>query len=132
VAVRRKEELIMESNLTTLVSRIGRGNPEVTGALVVDGGGRVLASEGAAPEVVRAAVALMVPLRDFLDRTAAELGCGELRGALIEGASASLALADVDGDRTAVVIGASGAAPGALRADSLWLADELRRAGGGA
>ena len=99
----------------------------MTAAFVVDAEGRVNASETATPEVVRAAVAMVVPLRDFLDRAAAELGCGILRATVVEGSEASFAIADVDGNQTAVVIGASGAAPGALRADSLWLADELRR-----
>ncbi|WP_437758614.1 hypothetical protein [Sorangium sp. So ce1389] len=116
--------------MTMLVSTLARGNPEVTAAMVVDGQGRVQASETLAPEVVRAAVAMVVPLREFLDRAAAELGCGALRGTLVEGTEATFALADVDGDRTAVVVGASGASPGALRADSIWLADELRQRGG--
>lgn len=122
----------MDTTLGALVARIGRGNPEVAAAMIVDSNGRVSASEALAPEIERAAVALIVPLRDFLDRAAAELGCGALHGAVIEGGDASIALADVDGVRTACVIGASGAAAGALRADALWLADELRRAGGSA
>lgn len=120
----------MESGLTGLVTLLGRGNPEVTAAMVVDAAGRVQASEAVAPEVARAAVAMVVPLRDFLDRAAADLGCGVLRGTVVEGSEATFALADVDGDRTAIVIGASGAAIGAIRADALWLADELRRGAG--
>jgi hypothetical protein len=51
-----------------------------------------------------------------------------LRGTLIEGSDATFALADVDGNNTAVLIGARGAPAGSLRAESLWFADELRRA----
>jgi predicted regulator of Ras-like GTPase activity (Roadblock/LC7/MglB family) len=94
--------------------------------LVVDGDGHVEASESTAPELVTSAVAVTVPLRDLLDRAATELGCGELSATLVEGRDASLAIADVDGFRSVVVIGASGAAPGALRADSLWAAECLR------
>ncbi len=119
----------MESALASLVERLGRGNPEVTALMVIDAGGRVHASDGVAPEVLRAAVAMMVPLREFLDRAAADLGCGLLRGTVVEGSDATFALADVDGDRTAVVVGASGAAIGSIRADALWLAAELRRGG---
>jgi predicted regulator of Ras-like GTPase activity (Roadblock/LC7/MglB family) len=120
----------METSLSSYVTQIGRGNPEVVAALVVDGDGRVRASEAVAQEVVRAAVAIVVPLRDLLDRAAAELGCGALQSTLVEGRDATFAIADVDGHRTAVVVGSSGAAPGALRADSLWLAEEIRRVEG--
>jgi predicted regulator of Ras-like GTPase activity (Roadblock/LC7/MglB family) len=116
-------------SLESLVRQLSQGNPEVTAALVVDGDGRVQASESASPEVVKAAVAVLVPLRDFLDRAAAELGCGALRGSLVEGEEASFALADVDGARTAIVIGAPASAPGPLRADVLWLAEALRAGG---
>jgi predicted regulator of Ras-like GTPase activity (Roadblock/LC7/MglB family) len=116
-------------SLDSLVSQLSRGNPEVTAALVVDGGGRVQASDSASPEVIKAAVAVLVPLRDFLDRAAAELGCGGLRGSLVEGEEASFALADIDGSRTAIVIGAASSAPGPLRADALWLAEALRAGG---
>jgi predicted regulator of Ras-like GTPase activity (Roadblock/LC7/MglB family) len=120
----------MEAGLAGLVALMARGNPEVTAALVVDASGQVQASEAVAPEVARAAVAMVVPLRDFLDRAAADLGCGVLRATVVEGSEATFALADVDGDRTAIVIGASGAAIGSIRADSLWLAEELRSLGG--
>ncbi len=110
-----------------LAQMVVRGNPDVVGVLVVDGDGRVHASEAASPDLVQAALALTVPLRELLDRAAAELGCGEMRATLIEGRTASLALADVDGFRTVIVIGAIGAAGGALRADSLWVADRIRK-----
>ncbi len=111
--------------------RLARGNPDVSALLVIDAGGRVVASRSSSSDLTRVAVAMAVPLRELLDRTAAELGCGELRTTLVEGESASFALADVDGDRAVLVVGAARAAPGALRADSLWLADQLRTGGGG-
>lgn len=118
----------MKNTFSLWSAAVARGNPEVMAALVVDGSGNVQASESASPELERTAVALLVPLRDLVDRAAADLGCGPLRACLTEGESASFAFADVDGYRTAVVVGRSGAAPGALRADSLWLAEKLRTA----
>lgn len=103
------------------------GNPDILGVLVVDGDGQVHASETTSPDVVRSAVAVAVPLRELLDRAAAELGCGEMNATVLEGKDASLAIADIDGFRSVIVIGASGAASGALRADSLWAAECLRR-----
>ena len=117
-------------SISTLSTTLARGNPDVLGLLVVDGDGHVQASDGASQEVVRAAVAITVPLRELLDRAAAELGCGELTATVIEGRDASIAIADVDGFRSVVVLGATGAAPGALRADSLWAADKLRQESG--
>lgn len=104
-----------------------RGNPDIVGVLVVDGDGKVHASDFTASDLVAAAVAVAVPLRELLDRAAVELGCGELATTLVEGRDATLAVADVDGDRTLVIVGASGAAPGALRADALWAAESLRK-----
>ena len=115
--------------ISALSQTLARGNPDVLGLLVVDGDGRVQASDGASQEIVRAAVAITVPLRELLDRAAAELGCGDLHAAVIEGRDASIAIADVDGFRSVVVLGATGAATGALRADSLWVAERLRREG---
>ena len=112
---------------SSLSLTLARGNPDILGVLIVDADGQVHASETTSPEIVRTAVAVVVPLREMLDRAAAELGCGELSATIVEGREASLALADVDGMRTVVVIGALGAAPGALRADSLWAAECLRR-----
>jgi predicted regulator of Ras-like GTPase activity (Roadblock/LC7/MglB family) len=109
-----------------LTQTVARGNPDVLGVLIVDGDGKVHATESTSPEIVRAAVAIAVPLRDLLDRSSAELGCGELSSTVVEGREASFAIADVDGFRSVVVIGATGAAPGSLRADSLWLAARLR------
>ena len=114
---------------STLARTIARGNPDVLGVLVVDGDGHVDASESTSASLVTSAVAVAVPLREFLDRAASELGCGELQATVVEGRDASLAIADVDGFRSVVVIGANGAAPGALRADSLWVAGCLRREG---
>ena len=110
-----------------LAQTLARGNADVLGILVVDGDGRVHASETMSPEIVRSAAAMVVPLRELLDRASSELGCGELSAAVLEGRDASLAIADVDGFQSVVVIGAAGSAPGALRADSLWLADRIRR-----
>jgi predicted regulator of Ras-like GTPase activity (Roadblock/LC7/MglB family) len=112
----------MSPTFTDLVTLLTRGNTEIHTALIVDGQGRVFASE----RLSRAAVALVVPLREFIDRATAELGCGALRDTLVEGDQGTFALADIDGDRTAVIVGQPGAAAGALRADSLWLAEQVR------
>ena len=114
------------TNSNRLAQTVARGNADVLGVLIVDGDGKVHATESTSPDVVRAAVAIAVPLRDLLDRSAAELGCGELSSTVVEGREASFAIADVDGFRSVVVIGASGAAPGSLRADSMWIASRLR------
>ncbi len=107
-----------------------RDNPDVAGALIVDGQGTVRASDASTAELVAAAVALVAPTRELLDRLAAELGCGAIRSVFIEGDRASLAFADVDGSTTSIVIGQSGAAPGALRADAISLAASWSRGEG--
>ncbi|MCU0655976.1 MAG: roadblock/LC7 domain-containing protein [Polyangiaceae bacterium] len=112
--------------LDTFLEQIHKGNPDVGALLLIDSTGRVIANRTASTELTRVAVAMAVPLRELLERTTAELGCGELRTTLIEGENASLALADVDGDRSVVVVGVARASLGALRADSLWLVDQLR------
>lgn len=109
-------------NVDALFQELVKDNRDLVAALVVDGAGRVQTSDSLAPDVARAAVALAVPAREILDRVSAELGCGALRSVLLEGDRASLAFADVDGATTAVVVGATGASPGALRADALALA----------
>ena len=116
----------MASN-SSLAQTLARGNPDVLGVVVVDADGQVHASETTSPDVVRSAVAVAVPLRELLDRAASELGCGEMSATVLEGRNASLAIADVDGFRSVIVIGANGAASGGLRADSLWMAESLRR-----
>ena len=58
-------------NLDPLVERVARGNPEVPGAILVDAGGTVPASDGLGDQLANVAVALVLPLRDFLDRAAA-------------------------------------------------------------
>jgi len=113
-------------NLEILLHSLTQNNPDLVAAMVVDPSGRVRASEAVAPEVARAAVALAVPARDLLDRVCAELGCGALRSVLIEGDLATLAFADVDGATTAVLVGATGAAAGALRADALAFVTRLQ------
>jgi predicted regulator of Ras-like GTPase activity (Roadblock/LC7/MglB family) len=112
--------------LDAYLDQLSRANPDVNALLVIDGSGLVHSNQAASGELARVAVAMAMPLRELLERTAAELGCGELRTTLVEGESASFALADVDGARSVVVIGAAGASPGALRADSVWLADRIR------
>ena len=114
------------TNANRLALMIARGNPDVLAVLVVDGDGKVHATESTSPEVVRTAAAMAVPLRDLLDRTTAELGCGELSSTVVEGRDASFAIADVDGFRSVVVVGSGGASPGSLRADSMWIAARLR------
>lgn len=112
--------------IEALIQSLARSNPDLVAAMVIDPSGRVRASEAVAPEVARAAVALAVPARDLLDRVCAELGCGALRSVLIEGDLATLAFADVDGATTAVLVGATGAAAGALRADALAFVTGIR------
>jgi predicted regulator of Ras-like GTPase activity (Roadblock/LC7/MglB family) len=126
---RMKEEVgVMQKAFGGLVSRIGRENPGLASAMLIDAEGRVHASNLAAPELIRAAADLVLQLRRSLERAAVELGYGMLRGTLIEGSEATFALASVDNEMMAVLVGTPGASPGTLRADSLWLADELRRA----
>lgn len=113
-----------------LAQMLTRGNPDVSGVLVVDADGKVHASDATASDLVKTAVAITVPLRELLDRASTELGCGEMNVTLVEGRDATIALADVDGFRTVVVVGSTGAASGGLRADALWVADFLRKGGG--
>jgi predicted regulator of Ras-like GTPase activity (Roadblock/LC7/MglB family) len=101
-------------------------NSELVAALIVEPTGRVRTSGGLAPEVAKAATALAVPARDLLERVCAELGCGALRAVLIEGDHATLAFADIDGASTAVLVGATGAAAGALRADAIAFANGMQ------
>lgn len=118
-------------SLLEALAEVARGNGEVSGAFVVDDEGLVSAKEGAPDELVAAAVAMVVPLRALLDRATAELGVGQLGVTTIEGDRGVLALADVDGARTVVIIGAHGAAPGALRADASYVAERIRLAEAG-
>ena len=115
---------------TSPAHALRRNNPDVLGALVVDARGTVRAADAVSAEVVAAAVALVVPARELLDRLAAELGCGAVRSVFVEGDRASLAFADVDGSSTSIVIGQTGAAPGALRADAVALSATWARAAG--
>ena len=105
---------------------VANGNPDILAVILVDADGRVHASQAADPSLVQAATALVVPLREMLDRTAAELGCGALVDTFVTGESACFALADVDGSRSVVVIGASASSPGALRSDARFVADGVR------
>lgn len=116
----------MSNTASRLAVMVARGNPDVLAVLVVDGDGKVHATESTAPDLVKTAAAMAIPLRDMLDRTSAELGCGELSATVVEGRDASFAIADIDGFRSVVVVGSGGAAPGALRADSMWIAARLR------
>lgn len=102
-------------------------NPDVAAYVVFDGSGNVEASGSFDEHLEQAAVAMLTPLRDLLDRSGAELGCGEVRTCVLEGTEGSIALADVDGVRAVAVLGARGAAMGSLVADARWLAGELAR-----
>ena len=51
--------------VTQLTQTLALGNPDVVGVLVVDADGKVLASDATSSELVRAAVAMVVPLRDL-------------------------------------------------------------------
>lgn len=116
-------------NLSSLVKRLSRANPHAPLAFLVDGKGSLHCPDGMHSAVVRPAVAQVVQLRDVANRLMAELGCGALQSVILDGDGGNLALADVDGARTAVVMGGGGAPPGALRADALWLAQSLRTLG---
>jgi len=115
-------------DLSALTDRIQRHNPFVTTVAVFEADGRVEA-QSANPSWVAGATALLAPLRELLDRTGAELGCGALASTLVQGRDASIALADVDGLRTAVVVGNTDAPAGALLSDARWLAREIVEAG---
>ncbi len=116
-------------NLSERLRSISLDNPSIVATLVVDGAGSIRHAEGTSPELARAAIALLTPLRDLLERAAAELGCGALRTAFLEGETASFALADVDGSTSALVVGCAGAKAGALRADALRVAEITNAAG---
>jgi len=108
---------------TSEVAReLRRNNHEVIGAFVIDGDGHAFIADAVTADLTAAVVALVVPARELLDRVAAELGCGAVRSFFLEGDRASIAFADVDGASTAVVLGQTAAAPGALRADAVTLA----------
>ncbi len=127
--VRFDQEMSSPDPIARVLAEIISGNGEVSGAFVVDDDGVVSGSEGANEEALAAAVAMVVPLRALLDRASAELGAGQFTVTTLEGDRGVLAIADVDGARTVVVLGAAGAAPGALRADACFVADRLRFAG---
>jgi predicted regulator of Ras-like GTPase activity (Roadblock/LC7/MglB family) len=112
------------------VEELRRDNPDLLGALIVDGRGAIRAADATTTGVIEAAVALIVPARELLDRVAAELGCGAIKSLVLEGDRASMAFADVDGSSTAIVIGQNGSAPGALRSDALSLSERVARRGG--
>lgn len=114
-----------ETNLERALGEVSKNNPEVVAAMCVDPSGSVKVSEAVAPEIARAATALAVPARDLLERVAAELGCGALKMVLIEGELATIAFVDVDGSSMGVLVGATGASPGALRSDARRLAARL-------
>lgn len=116
--------------VNNLAQMLTRGNPDVAGVLVIDGDGRVHASDTSSEELLKTALAIVVPLRELVDRAATELGCGDMSTTLIEGTQASMAISDVDGYRSVVVVGTRGAALGALRADAIWVAEHLRKGGG--
>lgn len=116
------------SALTKAYQDIFEQNPELTAVFKMDDRGGVQRSAQADEGIVTAATALMTPLREFLDRVTAELGCGELTACVVEGEHASFAIADVDGVDAVVMVGKKGCAIGSLRADALWLAQQERAA----
>jgi predicted regulator of Ras-like GTPase activity (Roadblock/LC7/MglB family) len=109
-----------------LTAQIIRGNPDISAVILVDGDGRVHASHAADPRLVQVATAMVVPLREMLDRAAAELGCGSVVDTFVTGEHACFALADVDGSRSVVVVGSATAPPGALRSDARFVAQGVR------
>jgi predicted regulator of Ras-like GTPase activity (Roadblock/LC7/MglB family) len=115
-----------DSESRGLLRRLSNGNPDIAAVLLVDGDGQVHASDAADPRLVQVATALVVPLREMLDRAAAELGCGALLDTFVTGEHACFALADVDGNRSVIIIGASASSPGALRSDARLAAESVR------
>lgn len=126
----RTNDATQSSSTGLAVEELRRDNPDLLGALVVDGRGAIRAADATTTGVVEAAVALVVPARELLDRVAAELGCGAIKSFVLEGDRASMAFADIDGSSTAIVIGQNGSAPGALRSDALSLSERVGRRGG--
>ena len=118
------------ASIVELLAQVTAGNSEILGSVVVDGDGTVVATHGIGQQMTSAAVAMVVPMRDFLERAAAELGCGALTVSLIEGSTASMAVADIDGMRSAIVVAKPGCSPGALRADALWVAQQMANQAG--
>jgi predicted regulator of Ras-like GTPase activity (Roadblock/LC7/MglB family) len=100
-------------------------NPDLHALLLIDAEGSVRAAAGAQDDLVTSATAFVRPIRELMDRSTAQLGCGALRATLIEGAKGSIALADVDGERTLLAIGVAGSAPGSLRADAMSIAAKI-------
>jgi hypothetical protein len=117
----------MSNSVQTLFATVHADNPDVTAVILVDGAGRASASVGDERRLVAASTALMVPLREMLERCTAELGAGDFASCIIQGSDSSLAVADVDGERTVAVVGAPHAAPGSLLADARWLAAAMRQ-----
>ncbi|MCA9620881.1 MAG: hypothetical protein KC731_17780 [Myxococcales bacterium] len=111
-------------SIDQLTISVQSGNPDVTSVFVFDASGRVTASSRH-DDLLEVATAMMVPLRDLLEHTAAAVGCGAMRATLLVGTEASLAIADIDGERAVGVVGRRGAPPGSLMSDALWLADAL-------
>ncbi|MEM9693682.1 MAG: roadblock/LC7 domain-containing protein [Myxococcota bacterium] len=112
-------------SIETLLQRIQSNNPFVTAIAVVDQDGSVEAGQMEGSWIA-AATALLVPLRELLDRTGTELGCGPFTSTLFEGGDASLALADVDGASSVLVLGSTHAPGGALLEDARWVASQLQ------
>ncbi len=101
---------------------------DVLGAVVVADSGQSVTTRGV-NGMAAAATALVAPLRDMLERTTAELGGGQFQCTLVESDTGKLALADIDGLRTVVLVGSADVAPGLLRHDALSLAEALRQGG---
>lgn len=101
---------------------------DVLGAVVVADSGQSVTTRGV-NGMAAAATALVAPLRDMLERATAELGGGQFQCTLVESDTGKLALADIDGSRTVVLVGSADVAPGLLRHDALSLAEALRQGG---
>lgn len=101
---------------------------DVLGAVVVADSGQATTTRGV-NGMAAAATALVAPLRDMLERATAELGGGRFQCTLVESDTSKLALADIDGLRTVVLVGSADVAPGLLRHDALSFAEALRLGG---
>jgi predicted regulator of Ras-like GTPase activity (Roadblock/LC7/MglB family) len=112
-------------NVQAIFDRVIGPRDDIQGAIVVAEDGSAICTRGS-QGLAAAATALVVPLRDVLERTVAELGGGRLGLAMIEAETGRFCIADVDGNATVVVVAGADTAPGLVRHEALTLAAALR------
>jgi predicted regulator of Ras-like GTPase activity (Roadblock/LC7/MglB family) len=114
-------------SLQSIFDRVIGVRDEIQGAIVVSQDGTALCTRGS-QGLATAATALVVPLRDVLERAAAELGGGRLVATMIEAETGRFCIADIDGVATVVVVAGADSSPGLVRHEALTLATALRGA----